>query len=267
VTLTTQHHNPRSASFLAAIFIAAALALAGFLSLGVWQVKRLAWKEALMARIDQHVHAAPAVAPGPTTWSGLQREADEYRRLSVRGRFSHEHETLVHASTELGSGYWVLTPLRAEQGFWVLINRGFVPPEWRERSTRQAQEPVGDQEVIGLLRLSEPGGSALQQNDAAHGRWYSRDVVAMVTAQGLSGSPVAPYFIDAAASAGNVSDVAWPRPGLTLLRFSNNHLVYALTWFALAAMTAGAIGYLVVDERRLRRLSGERRHHDELARR
>jgi cytochrome oxidase assembly protein ShyY1 len=48
---------------------------------------------------------------------------------------------------------------------------------------------------------------------------------------------------------------AWPRAGLTVLHFSNNHRVYAATWFALAAMAAAAIGYLVVDERRLRRLA------------
>ncbi|WP_200883520.1 SURF1 family protein [Aquabacterium sp. NJ1] len=258
MTLTKQQHTPRSSRTLAAIFIAAAFALAGFLSLGVWQVERLAWKEALLARVARHVHAVPAPAPGPADWPHLQREADEYRRLSVRGRFAHERETLVRASTELGSGYWVLTPLQTDQGFWVLVNRGFVPTEMSARAARQTPEPVGEQTVIGLLRLSEPGGSLLQKNDAVHGRWYSRDVPAMAAAQGLSAQAVAPYFIDAVVPDGQGADTSWPRRGLTVLQFSNNHLVYALTWFALAAMTAGAMGYLVADERRLRRLSGQR---------
>lgn len=258
MTLTTQQHTPRSSRTLAAIFIAAALALAGFISLGVWQVERLAWKEALMARVAQHVQAAPVAAPGPAAWPHLQREADEYRRLSVTGRFVHERETLVRASTALGSGYWVLTPLQANQGFWVLVNRGFVPTEMSARAARQAPEPVGEQTVVGLLRLSEPGGSVLQKNDAPHGRWYSRDVQAIAAAQSLPEHSVAPYFIDLTAPEGPATDASWPRRGLTVLQFSNNHLVYALTWFALAAMTAGAMGYLVADERRLRRLNGQR---------
>jgi surfeit locus 1 family protein len=36
---------------------------------------------------------------------------------------------------------------------------------------------------------------------------------------------------------------------LTVVRFRNNHLVYALTWFALAAMVAGAMAMLVRSER------------------
>jgi surfeit locus 1 family protein len=264
VTSPSNQHTPRTIQTLVVIFITASLALAGFISLGVWQVKRLAWKEALMARVAMQVKATPVAAPGPTAWSSLQRDTNEYQRLQVRGRFDHAHETLVRATTELGAGYWVLTPLRSDQGFWVLVNRGFVPPELRERATRQAQEPQNDQDVLGLLRLSEPGGSMLQKNDATQQRWYSRDVQAIVVAQGLT-DQTAPYFIDASAPDASAPAVGWPRPGLTVLRFSNNHLVYALTWFALAAMTAGALGYLVADERRLRRLAGAPTGHDEHA--
>ena len=230
------------------VLLAGALALAGFVTLGVWQLHRLVWKEALIERVERHAHASPASAPGPDAL--LARVTDEYRRVRLRGRFDHERETLVRASTVLGAGYWVLTPLRTSDGFWVVVNRGFVPPELRERARRA--EPAGQQEVTGLLRFSEPGGSLLQHNDTAHERWYSRDVQAIATARALTEAPVAPYFIDAAAG----SAAEWPRAGLTVLHFSNNHLVYAVTWFALAAMVAGAIGYLVVGERRLRRLAG-----------
>lgn len=259
MTLITQH-LPRPTHTLAALTVAGVLACAGFLALGTWQVKRLAWKEDLIARVEQHVHAQPSAAPEPAAWPGLQRDTDEYKRLSLRGRFAHQHETLVHASTALGSGYWVMTPLRTEQGFWVLVNRGFVSPEWRERTTRLSTEPIGELDVTGLLRLSEPDGRFMQANDAAHGRWYSRDVQAIAKAAGLSDAPVAPYFVDLVAPEQG-PNTAWPRPGLTVLQFTNNHLVYALTWFALAAMTAGALGYLVVDERRLRRLVVERHSH------
>ncbi|WP_336470404.1 SURF1 family protein [Caldimonas tepidiphila] len=250
--------GPRRPATLAAMLSIAALLFLGFVALGMWQVQRLAWKQDLIARIERHQQAAPVPAPGPADWPGLSRAEDEYRRVQVRGRFAHELETLVQANTVLGSGFWVLTPLRSEDGFWVLVNRGFVPPERRERASR-GEEPAAEQEVSGLLRLTEPGGRLLQDNDPAAGRWYSRDVQAIAAARGLGGAEragaVAPYFIDAAADAAAAE--AWPRPGLTVLRFSNSHLVYALTWFALALMVAAATAYLLREERQLRRDAGD----------
>jgi surfeit locus 1 family protein len=235
--------------------VIAVFAFAGFVSLGVWQVHRLAWKEALIARVERHVHGVPVAAPGMAAWSSLTRENAEYLHVKLRGRLDHERETLVHASTVLGTGYWVLTPLRTVDGFWVLVNRGFVPPELRERARRAVHEPAADQEVTGLLRLSEPRGSLLQRNDAAHESWYSRDVQAIALARGL-GRDVPPYFIDT--TVGDSIGGVWPRAGLTVLNFSNNHLLYAAVWFALAAMVAGAIGYLLLEELRLRRHAGAR---------
>lgn len=252
------HSSARSSrpnGTLIALLIAAALALAGFVALGVWQLHRLAWKEALIERLEQHARANPTAAPAPDAWSLLARDADEYRRVRLRGRYAHERETLVRASTVLGTGYWVLTPLRTADGFWVVINRGFVPMELRERARRTVNEPVGEQEVTGLLRFSEPHGSLLQRNDSVHERWYSRDVQSIAVVRGL-GPDVAPYFIDTAARDSTAGE--WPRAGLTVLNFSNNHLLYAATWFALAAMLACTIGYLVIDERRQRRHAGAR---------
>lgn len=252
---TEARRGPRSTRLMALLAGCAAVAFAGFLALGIWQVHRLAWKLDLIARVQRNVHAAPVPEPGPQAWPQLARGADEYRRVRLRGEFAHRQETAVRASTELGAGYWILTPLRTERGFWVLVNRGFVPPELRDRGTREMVEPEGPQEVVGLLRFTEPGGSLLQHNEPAQGRWYSRDVQAIASARGLADAPVAPYFIDATAAPSQAQAAAYPRAGLTVLRFSNNHAVYAATWFALAAMVAGAIAYLVIDERRLRRLA------------
>lgn len=240
-----------------ALLLIAALLCVGLLALGGWQVQRLGWKEALIARVEQQLKAPPVPVPGPSAWPGINRAADEYRRVQVSGRFDHSRETLVRASTELGSGYWVLTPLQTTAGFWVLINRGFIPTEQRDSLAERA-ETTG-QSLSGLLRLSEPGGTLLQANDAVAGRWYSRDVAAIAATKGLgvglaSAAAIAPFFVDAAlavTAAGNAD--TWPRAGLTVLNFHNNHLVYALTWFVLAAMVAAAAAYLFWSERLLRR--------------
>jgi len=227
------------------LLAACALACAGFVALGIWQVQRLAWKEALIARVERNVHATPVPAPARADWPEITPE-DEYRRVKAQGRFDFAHEVLVAATTELGAGYWVLTPLRTGEGTWLFVNRGFVPPEQRG----QVPQGQAEGEVVGLLRFTEPGGRFLQANVPAAGRWYSRDVVSIAAAQGLTGA-VAPFFLDEVASPGTAA--RWPRPGLTVLRFPNDHLVYALTWFALAAMMAAAFGYVLLDDRRRRR--------------
>lgn len=142
----------------------------------------------------------------------------------------------MQAVTEEGPGFWVLTPLQRDDGTQVLINRGFVPSERREASTRPDGNPDGRVEITGLLRISEPKGGFLRNNVPQHNRWYSRDVAAIATARGLH--DVAPFFVDA--DAGSQS-AGGPIGGLTVVRFPNNHLIYALTWFALAFMLAGRL--------------------------
>lgn len=225
---------------------------AGFVALGVWQLERRAWKHALVQRIAERIHAEPVPAPRRGEWPQVALPTHEYRRVVAHGRFEHHRQTRVQAVTAFGPGLWVLTPLQRDDGSVLLVNRGFVGTERRDDSTRVAVDanagPAGIVEVIGLLRLSEPGGGFLRRNDAAADRWFSRDVEAIATARGLRA--VAPYFVDAEAGPDTVQGA--PVGGLTVVSFSDNHLGYALTWFVLAAMT-GAAGAMLVHETRQRR--------------
>lgn len=213
----------------------AAIGIAGLSALGIWQLERRVWKLALIERVDQRIHAAPVAPPAPADWPAVTAASDEYLRVRVSGHFLNNHETLVHAATELGSGYWVLTPFHTDQGFTVLVNRGFVPPDQRDPASRKRWEIDGATQVTGLLRMSEPKGGFLRKNDPTHDSWYSRDVMAIGTARGIP--DIAPYFIDAdPAGIG-----AWPHGGMTVIDFPNNHLVYAMTWFSMAVLLAGGV--------------------------
>lgn len=247
------------------------------MALGIWQVERRAWKLDLIAKVDARVAARASAAPGPAAWALTDRASDEYRHVRITGRFVSGQDTLVQAATERGAGFWVLTPLKTEDGWTVLVNRGFIPtPRGADETDASRADggnarsapvppraiphapPAGSVTVTGLLRMSEPGGAFLRHNVPAEGRWYSRDVVAigaaLAGAATTPGSPhapasLAPYFIDAAAQTPDplVPDAAapWPIGGLTVVRFHNSHLVYALTWFGLALMTAWA-GWRIV---------------------
>lgn len=234
--------SPRAAIVLALL---AAASFAGLVSLGIWQLHRLSWKLDLIARTERALAAAPVAAPGPSQWSRIG-PADVYRRLRVEGEFRHDLETCTQAVTELGAGCWVMTPLRTREGWWLLVNRGFVEPARREAATRASGQPLGTVSVEGLLRLTEPEGGFLRSNDPTNGRWYSRDVAAIAKLHGLPAAEVAPYFVDASATV-----EGGPVGGLTVVRFRNSHLVYALTWFGLALMVLGGAGLMVRHERRL----------------
>jgi surfeit locus 1 family protein len=166
--------------------------------------------------------------------------------VRLTGRFSGGANTLVQAVTELGGGYWVLTPMRTDSGFVVLVNRGFVPQDRKAEFQKESGGSTSPVTIDGLLRISESGGGFLHSNDPADNRWYSRDVAAIAKARDLA--DVAPYFVDAEASGAN----GWPRGGLTVVTFRNSHLVYALTWFALAAMLTFALARLIFAGRRTR---------------
>ena len=224
----------RSPSLWLTVLSLAAIVL--LIALGVWQIERRAWKLALIDRVEQRVHAPAQPIPSPASWPAVRAANDEYRHVSVTGRFLHDRETLVQAVTEEGPGYWVLTPLERADGTLVLINRGFVPSERRDASTRRDGNPDGQIEITGVLRMTEPKGGFLRNNVPQHNRWYSRDVAAIAAARGLH--DVAPFFVDADAGSQSGSG---PIGGLTVVRFPNNHLIYALTWFALAFMLAGRL--------------------------
>lgn len=233
------------------IVLGAALAVAfvGFIALGVWQLQRMAWKQALIERVDARVAAEPVAPPPRAAWAGVSEEGDAYRRVVLSGRFVDAPEVRTQAVTALGAGHWVMTPLRTDGGDIVLVNRGFVP-----QGAEAAPPPAGAVTIIGLLRISEPVGGFLRHNDPAAGRWYSRDVAAIARAHALPAADVAPYFVDAFSTAGPgvTTDARWPRAGMTVVRFRDSHLSYALTWFGMALLTAFATWRLVVSGRRFR---------------
>jgi len=218
---------------------AAILGFCGLLALGTWQLERRIWKLDLIARVEQRVHASPSAAPPLAEWPLVKSASHEYRHVRASGVFLTGLDTRVQALTELGAGFWVMTPLQLTDGGVVLVNRGFVPAEESPHTAPAPAQSAGPSTVTGLLRMSEPGGTLLRRNDPAADRWYSRDVQAIAATRRLG--TVAPYFIDADRSVSARAGADAPIGGLTVIDFPNNHLIYAITWYTLALMIPVAI--------------------------
>jgi surfeit locus 1 family protein len=215
-------------------------------ALGVWQLKRLAWKEALIAAAESRAHAAPAPLPPPSQWPALNPAAYEYRRVEAQGMFDYAHQERVFGALEeprgrySGIGFYVMTPLRLASGEAVIVNRGFVPEAMKGEADKG---PRGEVAIVGLMRASEPRNLFTPADDPAQGVFYARDVEALAKAMQLG--PHAPFSLDAEAGADPL-----PQGGETRLSFVNNHLSYAFTWFGLAAALIGVFTAYAWGQRR-----------------
>ncbi|MXO65618.1 SURF1 family protein [Altericroceibacterium endophyticum] len=215
----------------------ALLFAAGFAALALWQIDRREWKHDLIDRVESRIHAAPAPAPDPSRWGTLTEDSAAYRHIRLTGHYQAGQDTLVRAVSDLGAGYWVMTPFETGT-YTVLINRGFVS---QEQAGNYAPPPPARREITGLLRISQPNGGFLRDNDPPSDRWFSRDVQAIAQRRDLERT--APYFLDLDASSpeplqmdvgtGSSEEASAPVAGLTRVNFPDNHLVYAVTWAAL----------------------------------
>jgi surfeit locus 1 family protein len=217
----------------------AVVALAAVLiGLGNWQMQRLAWKEALIARATSGPAQPVRDLPPPQHWRDLPVEALHYHPFRLAGRFLHDKE--AHVFTSLpdpagphgGPGYWIVTPLALEGGGTVLVNRGFAPHGRHQPADRGERLAEGHVEVMGLLRPDEERSWLRPDDRPETNVFHARSVAALAAAKGLE-PPVAPFTFDLTAEATPPGGL--PQAGETRVRFANNHLSYALTWYGLAA--------------------------------
>lgn len=245
--MTAADARIRPATILAACLVLGALAV--LIALGNWQVRRLAWKEDLIARVNERITAEPidltgqrmdAVAPGEFL------AANEYRPVRVDGTFVDDATVKVFTALSdargplQGPGYWIFTPLRTPSGRIVFVNRGFVP---FDRVGETPAAPAGTVTVSGPLRSPERGNFMTPDPDVPERIWHIRDPAAIAAAIGLGGE-VMPFFIDADAASTPPGGI--PQAGETRTRFANSHLQYAITWYGLAAALAGVVAVYVV---------------------
>jgi surfeit locus 1 family protein len=232
--------NYRAALWPTVFAVPAILVLLG---LGTWQVERLFWKEQLIA-----ARAAAVAAPAVDLPASLEEARRlEFHRVRATGEFLNDKELYVGATAESGTpGFHVVTPLRLADGRFLLVNRGFVSSDLKDPGKRAAGALPGEVTVEGLLRIPPAGKPAwfIPDNSPARNYWFYVDPAAMAAADGLPS--VLPFYVDAGPEP---NPGGWPKGGVTRLQLPNDHLQYAITWYALAA--ALAVVYVLFIRKRI----------------
>ena len=215
-------------------------------SLGTWQLKRKAWKEALIADIEMRSKMPPISlrdAQNLLAQSGIEDLA--YRRVTANGSFVHDKERHLFAHKKyIGVGYDVYTPLLVAPNEVVWVNRGFVSEAVRSPDLRKEGQIAGDVDIEGRIRLPQKPGLFTPANQPKENMWYWRDLSGMqASAFGDGNVKALPFFIEAGdvaqfAPVGNGqaggTERAWPKPGASTVVIVNRHFEYALTWYGLA---------------------------------
>ena len=121
------------------------IALPGFIaliSLGAWQPKRLAWKEALLTNIAQNLSAVPIELP-----QGSNKKQHNYRVVEIEGSFGREALFVLTSTKEFGPGFRVVSPFNLQDGIKVLVDRGVI----REDEKNELKTSIQNRLIIGYL--------------------------------------------------------------------------------------------------------------------
>ncbi len=202
--------------------------LAVLIALGTWQVRRLHWKEAILARIAT-AEASPPIAlpPGPVV-----AVPPPFTKIAVAGRFRFDLEARFGDDVRdmpggAAMGYGQIVPLERDGAPDMLVLRGWVP----EKRVAALDEPAGRQIVTGYVRPAEGPHWFSPADDVADRRFYTLDPAAIGRALGLSN--LEPFILVAV---GPSEPGLFPDPARQLPRPPNNHLSYVVTWYGLAVV-------------------------------
>lgn len=230
------------------------LGLIILIQLGNWQMHRKEWKAELKALVNERIKADP-IAFNELKEKAAQGEDIRFQPVRVSGVFDHQNER--HYFLPLGSkiGWHIITPMKTADGDVVLIDRGFVPDELKDQKTRIAGLPAGEVTIVGLARDAEVPNYFTPSNDVEHNKWYWRDIAGLYKSLAAGNEaglvPALNFMIDERRVG---SEGEWPMPGVTVVKFQDKHLGYALTWYGLALTLIGVFSAFAYS--RLRSVKG-----------
>ena len=225
--------------------------VAAFAGLGIWQLQRRVEKHALIAMLNERLATAPQALPAPAQWSALTPDKDEFRRVSFTATYAPLPDAMVYSAGSAvredvsGPGTWAFLPARLAGGDTIVVNAGFVQNTMQDRTQQDravARLLIGQPvKLTGYIRFPESAGALTPSENAAKRLWFTRDHLAMARSLGWNegGKSIVPFYIDLEAP---LPESGIPKPGPLRVHLKDDHLQYAITWFALAGAVVIAFG-------------------------
>lgn len=195
-------------------------------ALGVWQLQRLEWKEAILSEIEAKLAADDVEIPAAPTY-----EEDNYRGVVVPGRLFPEE---LHVLTSLkpdGPGFRVLRKMALLDGRTILADVGFIP-----EAEKDAERPAGAVLIQGNLIWPDETDGFTPDPNLERNIWFARDVEKMAEALGTE-----PLMVAARSIVPKMNSTPMP----VTVNITNDHLEYAITWFSLMVVWIGMTLFLI----------------------
>lgn len=201
-------------------------------ALGTWQLQRLQWKTGILDAINAEY--AVEASGAPLSFEDFSEDID-FKRGYISGNYMHDKTVLLQPRMHKGEvGYHVLTPFRVsrEQGFVVLVNRGWVPLDWNELKNDEAHKLGGVLKITGMLRSVPRVSSFVPENNPDQSMWYRIDLEEISDVKGGGPFALNMFYVETEGSRGQ----EYPIAAATRISPNNNHAQYAFFWFAMAVV-------------------------------
>ena len=221
------------------------LGLAGFavlVSLGLWQLQRLAWKQSVLAQIEAQIAATPLALPAhprPPGKDRLKDPGDLFLPVVVQGYFTGDPIEVLVSTRDQGAGVRVISAFQTPQGRRVLVDRGFLPEALRHAPAPGDGGDLAEYiSLTGNLNWPDEVDSYTPAPDAKTGLWFARDVAAMAAKLGTEPVLIVARSDTGTDTSGGTGAQIRPMP-VDTSAIPNDHLGYAIQWFGLALVWAG----------------------------
>lgn len=219
-----------------------------FVTLGLWQLSRLAERRAENQLMTQNLQAPASSLDEAFARYGHDPDALAYRPVTARGTYRPEEEVLLTPRANgRRAGHHVLTPLELPDGRAVLVDRGWVPYEHDTPPVAAAAPPPGEVQVTGIL---VPTQEAVRYGSAG-GETDELTFLSAVDVDRLQPQlELDVYPVGILLQEQQPSPASLPLPGLLPDISEGSHQSYAWQWFAFATIVVG--GYPLLLRRSLR---------------
>ena len=203
-------------AFLFQIFVIFFITI--FCALGTWQLYRLQWKVEIINEIKAGLNSSPI------KYSNLVKK--NYQRVNIKGKFNFNEQIYLYSLNDKGKpGFDVITPFKTENNDNVLVNRGWISKELKGKTIINTKNN-SEQKIVGFLREIYKPNIFKPANDIENNVWFSINLKEISKVTGKRFDEFVIFLED--------DQEKIPLPKKVSIDVPNNHLKYAITWYAIS---------------------------------